>query len=161
MRALDNRAETPTSRLLVVGAFLLVTLVTTAAFAQAMTGHVASMHAPSADATVTDYAVTDDDRLEVTLRIHNPTMKEFELVSSSVRARVDGELVTVARRTMLDGTVPSGGTKNVTVRLDFRDGGEERFRSAESDRIGLEGRLNVRIVEERVLVTIDDEEASA
>ena len=159
MRVLDDSAELTTKRFLVV-AFLVVTLVTTAAFAQAMAGHVASMHAPSADATVVEYAVTDDDRLEATLRIHNPTVKEFELVSGSVRARVDGELVTVGTRTMLDGSVPAGETKNVTVRLDFREGGAGRFRSADPDRIEMEGRVKVQIVEEQVLVQIDDAEVA-
>lgn len=160
MSILDDPAEMTTRRLFVVVAFLVVTLVTTAAFAQAMTGHVASMHAPSADATAVEYAVTDDDRLEVTLRVPNPTMKEFELVSSSVRATVDGELVTEATRTMLDGTVPAGESKRVNARLDFREGGVERFRSADSDRIEIEGRIKVRIVDELVLVDIDDAEAA-
>lgn len=159
MSVLDDSAEMTTGRLVVV-AFLAVTLVTTAAFAQVMTGHVAAMQAPSADVVVTDYRVTDDERLEVSLGVHNPTIREFELVSSSLRARVDGELVTEATRTMLDGTVPSGGTEEVTVRLDFREGGAERFRTADSDRIGLEGRFRVAVGEELVLVEIEGSEVA-
>lgn len=159
MRTLDDRAET-TTRLLLVGAFLVVALVTTAAFAQALTGHVASMHAPSADATVVGYELTDDDRLEVTLRVSNPTMKAYELESSSVRVTVDGELVTEGTRTMLDATVPAGESKRATARLDFREGGVERFRSADSGRIGVEGRIRLKIVEEPVLVDVDDSEVA-
>lgn len=160
MSVLDDGTETTMTMRLLVVAFLVLTLVTTAAFAQAMTGHVASMHAPSAEATAVEYAVTDDDRLEVTLRIHNPTIREFELVSSSVRARVDGELVTEATRTMLDGRVPAGESKRVTARLDFREGGAERLRSADSARVEVEGRIRVRIGEELVLVEIDGAEVA-
>lgn len=161
MRLSINSAELTTRRLLVVGGFLVVALVTTAAFAQAMTGHLGAMHAPNADVTIVDYEVTDDDALDVTLRVHNPTMKEFELVSSRVRANVDGELVTIATRTMLDGVVPSGETKAVTVRLDFREDGEEKFRNAGPDQIEMEGMLKVQIVEEQVSVTIEGMEESA
>lgn len=152
--------ELTTRRLLVV-AYLLVALVTTAAFAQAVTGHLAAMHAPSAEPSVVDYEVTDEGALDVTLHVHNPTMRDLELVSSRVRANVDGELSTVATRTILDGVVPSGETKEVTVRLDFREGGEERFRNAGPEQITMEGTLKVRIVEEIVSVQIEGMEATA
>lgn len=160
MKLSISSAELTTRRLLVVGVFLLVTLVTTAAFAQAMTGHLVAMHAPNADVTVADYEVTDD-ALDVTLHVHNPTMKDLELVSSRVRANVDGELVTVATRTMLDGVAPSGETQAVTVRLDFREGGEERFRNAGPDQIEMSGMIKVRIVEEQISVRIQGMEGSA
>lgn len=159
MRVPGTPPELTTRRLVLVASFLLASVATTAVFAQAMTGHLAAMHAPSADVTVADYEVTDDGTLDVTLRIHNPTMKELELVSSRVRANVDGELVTVATRILLDGTVPSGETKTVTVPLEFREGGEERFRSVGPDRIEMEGQIKVQIVEELVSVTVT--EASA
>lgn len=157
-----GRAELTTRRLVLVGAFVLVAGVTTVLFAQAVTGHLASMHAPSADVTITDYEVTDDDdALDVTLRVHNPTMKEFELVSGRIRANVDSELVTVAVRNLLDDVVPPGETKTVTVRLDFREGGEERFRNAGPDRIEMEGTIKVKIVEEQVSVPLDGMEGAA
>ena len=155
------RVELTPKRLLLVGSFLLVSVATTAVFAQAMTGHLAAMHAPSADVTVADYEVTDDDALHVTLRVHNPTMKEFELVYIRVRANVDGELVTVATRSMLDGALQSGETKTVTVRLEFRDGGAETFRNAGPDQIEFEGTIRVRIVEEMVFVPVDGMEETA
>ena len=160
MRDPDTRVELTPRRLVLVGSFLLVSVATTAVFAQAMTGHLAAMGAPGSDVTIVDYEVTDD-ALDVTLRIHNPTMKEFDLVSARVRANVDGELVTVATRAMLDGIVQSGETKTVTVRLDFREGGEERFRNADPDQIEMEGMIRVQITEEQVSVPVDGMEETA
>ena len=154
MRVPSTRVELTPKRLVLVGSFLLVSVATTAVFAQAMTGHLVAMHAPSADVTVADYEITDD-ALDVTLRVHNPTMKEFELVYTKVRANVDGDLVTVGTRVMLDGVVPAGETKTVTVRLDFRDGGAETFRNADPDQIEMEGTIRVQIVEELVYVPVD------
>lgn len=150
-----------TTRHLVVVAYLVVALVTTAIFAQAVTGHHATMQAPTTDVTVVDYETTDDGALDVTLRVHNPTTKEFELVSSRIRANVDGELVTVATRAMLDGVVSPDETKSVTVRLDFREGGEERFRNADPDQIEFEGTIRVRIVEELISVRVSETEGRA
>lgn len=160
MRLPTDRVQLTTKRLVLVGAFLVVAGFTTVLFAQAVTGHHASMHAPSTDVTITDYEVTDDG-LDVTLRVQNPTMKELTLVSSRVRATVDGELVTVATRTILDGVVGPGETKTLTVRLDFRDGGAERFRNAGSDRIEMEGSIKIQIVEEDITVPVDGMEGSA
>lgn len=161
MRVPSTRVELTPRRLVLVGSFLLVSVATTAVFAQAMGGHLAAMHAPSADVTVVDYEVTDDDALDVTLRVHNPTVKDFELDSVRLNYYVDGEQVTEGVTVWFDGvTVEPDETKRVTISLGFRDGAD-RFRNADSEQVETRGMLRVYVVDERVTVPVADTEGSA
>lgn len=161
MRALDSRAAMTTSRLLIVGAFLVVTLVTTAAFAQAVTGHLAAMHAPSADVAVVGYEVTDDDTLEVTLRVHNPTIEEFELGTARMNAYVEGDQVTDGTTSSFaDVAVRPDETKRVTVPLGLREGVADSIRDADPGRIEIRGKLRVFVVDEMVYVPVAETEVS-
>lgn len=158
MRVPDSRAELSTRRLALVAAFLLVFGATTVAFAQAVTGHLAAMHAPTSDVTVADYEVTDDDALRVTFQIHNPTTKDLDLSVGQLNAYVDGEQVTDGTTTPLTGTVPSGETENVPVTLDLRDGGADRLRNADHESVSIEGRIQAYIVDEMVYLSVDSTE---
>lgn len=162
MRVPDTRVELTPRRLVLVASFLLVSVATTAVFAQAMTGHLAAMHAPSADVTVVDYEVTDDDALDVTLRIHNPTVKDFELDSARINFYVDGVQVTEGVTSRFDdGTVEPDETKRVTISLGFREGGGDQLRNADSEQVEIRGMLRVYVVDERVDVQVADAEGSA
>lgn len=154
MKVLDGHTLSPKA-LVVVGAFLVVSLATTAAFAQAITGHVAAMHAPSADVTVTGYEVTDD-RLELTVRFHNPAIRDVELSVAQLNVYVDGQQVSDGTTSRLETTtVPSEVTETVTVPVGLREGGPERLRNADSGAIEIRGDLKVYVGDELVYVPVD------
>ncbi|WP_137287138.1 LEA type 2 family protein [Halorussus salinisoli] len=157
MRLPESRAEMTTKRLLLVGSFLLVSVVTTAAFAQAVTGHLAAMHAPSADVTVVGHEVVDD-RLDVTVRVHNPTVKNLELGTVLVNVYVGGEQVTdgTTSRTRDDVTVPPHETERVTFPLRLREGMADRFRDADPAEVEMRGRIDAYVVEEMVYLSVEE-----
>jgi LEA14-like dessication related protein len=162
MRVPDTHRELTTRRLLLVGSFLLVSVATTAVFAQAMTGHLAAMHAPSMEVTVTDYEVTDDDALDVTLNVHNPTMKELDLEAARVNIYIDGEQMTDGVTSRFgDVTVEPDETKQVTISRGFREGGADRLRNADPEQVEIRGMLRVYVVNEKVDVPVDGMEGSA
>lgn len=161
MRVPDSPAGLSTRRLALVAVFLVVFGATTVAFAQAVTGHVAAMHAPSSDVTVVDYEVTDDDHLRLTLRIHNPTMKDLQLTVAQLNAYVGGEQATDGTTTRFDAVVPSGETTSVTLRLGLETGGPDLLRDADSSQVAFEGRLKAYVVDERVYVPVDERGADA
>jgi len=147
--------ERTTKRVALAGAFLLVFGVTTVTFAQAVSGHIAAMQAPSADVTAVDYEVTDDG-LDVTLQVHNPTTEAIAVPVAQVNAYVDDEMVSEGTSTRLDGVaVDSGATQNVTVPLDFRDGGLERLQTADAGQVEVRGQLKSKVVEETVYLSVD------
>ncbi|WP_132057552.1 hypothetical protein [Halorussus amylolyticus] len=149
----ERRAQI-TARHLLVGAFLVVAVATAAMFAQAATGHVASMHATSANVTVADYDVTDGDRLDLTLRVHNPTIRDLELGPALVNAYVDGEQTTDGTTTTFDGgPIPADETVEITGTLGLREAGGDRLRSA--DRVEVRGRLKVFVGDELIYVRVD------
>lgn len=155
MGVLHSRATLTPSRLVLIGTVLVVSLATTAVFAQAITGHIAAMHAPSADVVVTDYEVTDDDRLEVTVRFHNPATRKLDLEVARVNAYVDGEQVTDGTTSSLgDAAVRSGETKPITWPLGLREGGPERLRNADPEQVEIRGKLKVKVVDELVYVPV-------
>ncbi len=144
---------------MLVGAFVLVFGATTVAFAQAASGHLAAIHAPNADVTVVDYEVTDDGLLDVTLRVHNPTVRAIAVPVAQMNAYVDGEQVSDGTTTRLDGVaVGSGATRNVTVPLDLREGGAERLASADAGQVSVEGQLKGKVGSETVYVSLDGAE---
>lgn len=157
MVAFDTPPELTTGRLLLVSAFLLVSIATTGLFAQAMTGHLAAMHAPSADVTVSDYEITEDRTLELALRFHNPTVGDLELGSALVNVYVDGEMVTDGTTTSFgDVTVPAGGTRTVTGELGLREGTADSLRNADPEQIETKGRIKVYVIDEMVYVNVED-----
>lgn len=161
MRVPDSRAELSTRRLVLVGVFLVVLGATTVTFAQAVSGHLAAMHAPSSDATVVDYEVGDDDRLHLTLQIYNPTVKDLRFEAAQLNAYVDGEQATDGTVTRFDAVVGSEETKNVTIRLGLRDGGADRLRDADPASVEIAGRLEAYVVDEQVYVPLDGGEVGA
>lgn len=148
--------ERTTKRVALAGAFLLVFSVTTVAFAQAVSGHIAAMQAPSADVTAVDYEVTDDDGLDVTLQIDNPTTKAIAIPTAQVNAYLGDRILSEGTSVRLDGaSVDAKSTENVTVPLDFREGGLERFRSADAGQVEIRGQLKSKVVEETVYLSVD------
>jgi LEA14-like dessication related protein len=155
MKLPTARTELTTRRLVLVGTFLLVAGVTAALFAQAVTGHLASMHVEGADVTVVDYDVTDDGGLDLTLRIDNPTVRDVELVGGRINAYADGDQVTDGTTSSLDPiTIESGETKQVTFPLGLRESGDDRLRNADPAQIEVRGALKVYVVEKMVHVPI-------
>lgn len=160
MRVPYSRAELTPRDVVLIAAFAAVTLATTVVFAQAITGHVAAKHAASADVVITDYEVTDD-RLELTVRFHNPAIRDVDLHVAQVNAYVDGEMVSDGTVSRLDEvTIPSEETRTVTLPIDLREGGAERLRNADPDRIEVRGLLKVLVVDETVHVRVDGTEVS-
>lgn len=156
MVASDTHPELTTRRLLLVGAFLLVSVATTAVFAQTMTGHVAAMQAPSADVTVADYEIVEDRTLELSLRFHNPTLRGLELGPALVNVYVDGEAVTDGTTTSLgDVTVPAGETRTVTGEFGLREGSADALRNADAEQIEMKGRIKAFVADEMVYVNVD------
>lgn len=155
MRVPRSRLEASPRRLAVIATFLVVFGATAVAFAGAVTGHLAAMHASGSDVTIVDYEVTDDDRLELTLRVHNPTLRDVDIGRAQLNAYVDGEQVTDGTTTRFEATVPSEETTNVTVRLGLREGGAERLRNADAGAISVEGQLRGFVVEEQVYLPLD------
>ena len=154
--------EFTAKRVALASAFLLVFGATTVAFGQTVSGHVAAMQAPSADVTVVDYEVTDDGGLDVTLQVHNPTMKAIGIPVAQINAYVDDELISEGTSTRLDGvSVDAGSTGNVTVPLDLRDGGMERLRSADAGQVEIRGQFKSKIVKETVYISVDRTEGGA
>jgi LEA14-like dessication related protein len=150
------------SRLVLIGVFLLVTGATTAMFAQAATGHLAAMHAPDAEVTVVNYESTDDGSLDLTLRIHNPTIKDLQLVNARMNVYVDGAQVSDGTTSSFEegGTIEPGESKQVTVPLGLRDGGRERLQNADSEQITVRGKLRMSVIDEPVTVPIDGMEVA-
>lgn len=149
------RGQLTTRRLLLVGTFLLVAGVTTALFAQAVTGHLAAMHVEEADVTVVEYDVTEDGGLDLTVRVHNPTVRDVELSGARMNVYVDGEQVTDGTTASIDPvTVASGETKRVTIPLGLREDGADRLRDADPERMGSRGSLKVYVVDELVHVPV-------
>lgn len=153
----DNPPELTTGRLLLVGAFLLVSVATTGMFVQTMTGHLAAMHAPSADVTVSDYEIVEDRTLELSLRFHNPTVGDLELGPALMNVYVDEEMVTDGTTTSFgDVTVPAGETRTVTGELGLREGTADALRNADPEQIETKGRIQVYVVDEMVYVNVED-----
>lgn len=148
--------ELTTRRIVLVGAFLFLLGGTSVAFAQVTTGHLASMQVQSSEITVVDYEVTDDDRLRLTVRMHNPTAKDVDVGTAQLNAYVDGEQATDGTVTRLDDvTVPSEETSDVTILLGLADGSADRLRDADAEQVEIEGRFKMYVVEEMVYVSLD------
>jgi LEA14-like dessication related protein len=155
MKLPTARTELTTRRLVLVGTFLLVAGLTTVLFAQAVTGHLASMHVQGADVTVVDYDVTDDGGFDLTVRIHNPTVRDVELTGARMNAYVDGEQVTDGTTASMDlVTIESDETKRVTIPLGLREGGADRLRNADPEQVEVRGALKVYVVDELVNVPV-------
>lgn len=154
----DDSPELTVGRLLLVSTFLLLSVATTAVFAQAMTGHLASMHAPSTDVTVSDHEISENRTLELTLRLHNPTVGDLELGSALLNVYVDGEMITDGTSTSSFGdvTVPSGETRTVTGELRLREGTVGRLRNADPERIETKGRIKVYVVNEMIYINVEE-----
>lgn len=155
MEVSTDPTELSTRRLVLVGAFLIVAGATAALFAQAATGHLAAMHVQGADATVVDYEVTDDGALDLTVRIHNPTVRDVELTGARMNVYVDGQQVTDGTTASIDDvTVESGETKRVKIPLGLREAGDDRLRNADPDQLGVRGRLKIYVGDELVNLAI-------
>lgn len=154
--------ELSISRLVLVGVFLLVTGATTAMFAQAATGHLAAMQAPDTEVTVVDYEITDEESLELTLRIHNPTIEALELGNARMNVYVDGAQVSDGTTSSFDdgSAIEPDETRRVTIPLGLRDDGGERLRNADAEQITVSGQLRAYVVDEPVTVPIDGMEVA-
>lgn len=162
MKNSEGSGEPTTRRLVLLSVFLLVTAATAVVFAQASTGHLAAMHASDTEATVVDYDVDDEGALDLTLRVHNPTIEALELENVRMNVYADGAQVTDGTTASFgdDGTVEPDETERVTITLGLRDGGGERLRNADRGEITVRGRLRVYVVDERVDVRIDGMEVA-
>ncbi|WP_115862318.1 hypothetical protein [Halorussus litoreus] len=151
--------ELTTRRIVLVGTFLCLFGGTSVAFAQVTTGHLAAMHVQSSEITVIDYEVADDDKLHLTVRMHNPTTKDVDVGTAQLNAYVDGEQVTDGTTTRLDdASVPSEETTDLKIPLELRDGVADRLRNADPEQVEIEGRFKTYVVEEMVYVSLDGTE---
>jgi len=154
--------ERSTSHLVLVGVFLLVTGVTTAMFAQAATGHLAAMQAPETEVTVVNYEMNDEGSLDLTLRIHNPTIEDLRLGNARMNLYADGVQVTDGTTSSFDdgGTIEPDETRQVTVPLGLRDDGSERLRNTDPDAVTVRGQLRMYVIDEPVTIPIDGMEVA-
>ena len=162
MRISQYTDERSTGHLVLVGVFLLVTGVTTAMFAQAATGHLAAMQAPETEVTVVNYEINDEGSLDLTLRIHNPTIEDLRLGNARMNLYADGVQVTDGTTSSFDdgGTIEPDETRQVTVPLGLRDGGSERLQNTDPDAVTVRGQLRMYVIDESVTVPIDGMEVA-
>lgn len=153
-----NTDELTARRLVLVGSFLLVMGVTAAMFAQAATGHLAAMHATDTEVAIVDYEVSNEVTLDLTLRVHNPTIKDLDFGNARMNVYVDGAQVTDGTTSSFEngGSIEPSGTEQVTVSLGLRDGSGERLQNADPEQVTVSGRIRMYVVEEPVEVPIDD-----
>ena len=151
----------PEGRRLVLGTFVLVVLAGSVLFGYTVTGHVAMLQSGSITAEVTDISAADGDRIEVTFRVENPTIRTVRISSSELEATVEG---TTLARDVPGGTpkvtVPSGGSATVTVPMAVRDGyledhGKESVEAAlAADRVTVKGMLIAKLESSRISVEV-------
>ena len=151
----------PGGRRVVLGTFVLVVLAGSVLFGYTVTGHVALLQSGSITAEVTDISAVDDDRIEVTLRVENPTIRTVTVSSSELEATVEDSTLA---RDVPGGTpkvtVPSGGSATVVVPMAVRDGYLEEHgpgsvaAALSADRVTVKGMLIAKLESSRISVEV-------
>lgn len=151
----------PGGKRLVLGTFVLVVLAGSLLFGYTATGHVAMLQSSAITAEVTDISAADGDRIEVTFRVENPTIRTVTVSSSELEATVED---TTLARDVPGGTpkvtVPSGGSATVTVPMSVQpayleEHGEASVEAAVSaDRVTVTGILTAKLESSRISVEV-------
>lgn len=147
--ALDQLSRT---RLLSLAVTIALLVVTAVAFVQVISGHLAVHKMGLTETEIVDHS-TDVGDESVTVRVENPTSKEFEVTSVLIHGFVGEDSVNQDARKGLDNVmVPPNGNTTFTVPLNVPD--DRRGMVQGADSLRFEGNVRIQFADERMLVDI-------